>query len=45
MVSNFSRKNRGVCEVMRKNIVERVRLQKTVWRRRISPWVLKATDS
>jgi hypothetical protein len=44
MVSNFSQKNRGVCEAMGKNIVERIRLQMTVWRRRVSHWVPKATD-
>ena len=35
---------RAVCEIMRKNIVERRRPQTTIWRMRIACWIPKATD-
>ena len=41
----FFFENRAVCEKMWKNIVERGRLQTTVWRMRIACWITKATNT
>jgi hypothetical protein len=37
--------NRTVYEIMWKNNAERVRLQMTIWRLRISCWIPKATET
>jgi hypothetical protein len=42
---NFIVENRGVYEIIWKNILEPGRLQMTIWRLRIACWVTKATTS
>jgi hypothetical protein len=37
--------NPALCQIMWKNVVERHRLQMTIWRMRIACWVRKATDT
>ena len=37
--------NRVVCEIMWKNIIERSRLQMTIWRMRIACWIPKSTNT
>ena len=41
----FFSENRAVCEKIWKNIVERGRLQMTIWRMRIACWTTKATNT
>ena len=41
----FFPENRGVYEIMWKNIVERVRPQMTTWLMRIACWITKATNT
>jgi len=42
----FFFENRAVYEIMwKKNIVERGRAQKTIWRMRIAFWITKATNT
>ena len=41
----FFYENRAVYEIMWKNMVERGRLQMTIWRARIACWITKATDT
>ena len=45
LFNNFFSENRAVYEIMWKNIIERGRLQMTVWRLRIACWVTKATNT
>ena len=41
----FPPENRSVYEITRKNIVQRVRPQMTIWHMRILCWILKATNT
>jgi hypothetical protein len=43
--SNFLNKNRTVCEIMWKNIVERGRSQMAIWCMHIACWIPKATNT
>ena len=45
MFDNVFFENRTVYEIMWKNVVERGRLQETIWRMRIACWMPKATDT
>ena len=45
LCSIFFLKNRAVCEIMWRNIVEPDRLQMTTLRMRIACWILKATNT
>jgi len=43
--NGFFLKNRGIYEIMWKNIVERGRPQMTIWRMHIACWIPKATNT
>ena len=45
MFNNFFLfENQAVYKIMWKNVVERGRLQMTIWRMRIANWITKATN-